>query len=126
VRSTLEGVALNMAWMLPAVEEFIGRSFTELRFGGGGAQSPMWAQILADACGVRIHRLDDPRATNARGAALLTWWQLGLIELADIPAMLPIAAVHDADPAHRAVMDAGLQRMVATHAALASARSGPA
>jgi xylulokinase len=126
VRSTLEGVALNMAWMLPAVEEFIGRSFSELRFGGGGAQSPMWGQILADACDVRIHRLGDPRVTNARGAALLTWWQLGLVELADIPAMLPVTSVHDPDPAHRAVMDAALQRMVATHAALASARSEPA
>ena len=37
------------AWLRPAVESFVGSEFPMLRFGGGGAQSDAWSQILADA-----------------------------------------------------------------------------
>jgi xylulokinase len=120
VRATLEGVALNMAWLRPVVEEMVGVQYDELGFGGGGAQSDLWAQILADALQSPIHRLADPRATNARGAAMLAWWQLGEIALDEIPAMLPVASVHRPDPSTAGVMAAGLERLAATHAALAT------
>ena len=98
-RAVLEGVALNMAALLPAVEHFVGSHFSEVTFGGGAAQSETWAQILADVCGRTVLRVADPRATNARGAALLAFMQLGAVSLDDLPALVPIAARHEPDGA---------------------------
>ena len=118
VRATLEGVATNLAWLLPHVEAFTGHRFPFLRFGGGGASSALWAQILADALDRPVHRLREPRATNARGAALLAFADLGVISLADVPSLLHVDHVHDPEPSHRAAMDATLARLAALHPAL--------
>jgi len=115
IRATLEGVALNLAWLLPPVEAFVGNRFPLLRFGGGGALSPLWAQILADATDRPIHRLAEPRATNARGAAFLAFSQLGLLDLADVPHLLQVQQVHEPDPSNRDTMDRALTRLVALH-----------
>lgn len=118
MRATLEGVALNLAWLLPVVEAFVGSSFEFLRFGGGGAQSPLWAQLLADALDRPVHRLADARTTNARGAAFLAFAAIGRLRLADVPAMLHTAEVHLPDPQRREPMRQALARHVALHAAL--------
>ncbi|MEN9646872.1 MAG: hypothetical protein RL238_3541 [Actinomycetota bacterium] len=115
IRATLEGVALNLAWLLPPVEAFVGNTFPTLRFGGGGALSPLWAQILADATDRPVHRLAEPRATNARGAAFLAFSQLGLLSLEDVPDLLQVQQVHQPDPSNRATMEAALARLVALH-----------
>jgi xylulokinase len=118
VRATLEGVAANLAWLLPAVEAFAGSRWSFLRFGGGGAQSDLWAQVLADALGRPVHQLAEPRATNARGAALLALAQLGEIDLADAPAMLEVLAVRDPDPTNTEVMATVVRRLAALHPTL--------
>lgn len=114
MRATLEGVALNLAWLLPHVEEFVGNPFPFVRFGGGGAQSPLWAQLLADALDRPVHRLAEPRAANARGAAFLAFAALGLLDLADVPSLLHTAQVHEPDPSS----SARLQLLLANHIAL--------
>jgi xylulokinase len=126
-RAVLEGVALNLAWLLPYVEAFVGNEFPVLRFGGGGAMSPLWAQILADATGRPVDRLDQPRATNARGAAFLAFAELGVLDIHDTPELLRVAEHHKPDPAHRDAMDAALNRLAALHPALAlhNPRSSP-
>ena len=83
----MEGVAVNMAWLRPAVESFVGHDFAFLRFGGGGAQSDLWAQILADSLDRPIHQLEEPRATNARGAAFLAFSILGNLSIDDVPCL---------------------------------------
>ena len=118
IRAVLEGVALNLGWLLPAVEEFIGAAVPFVRFGGGGAQSDLWAQVLADALDRPVHRLADPRTTNARGAAFLAFADLGRMSIADVPGLTRIAAVHEPLAAHRATMEAGLARLIALHATL--------
>ncbi len=117
IRATLEGIALNLAWLLPPLEGFVGNRFPYLRFGGGGALSPLWGQILADATNLPVHRLAEPRATNARGAAFLAFAQLGLLDLATVPDLLQVQQVHEPDPANRATMDRALARLVALHPA---------
>lgn len=119
LRATLEGVALNLAWLLPHVETFTGHSYPFVRFGGGGATSALWAQVLADALNIPVHRLAEPRATNARGAAFLAFAGLGTIDLADVPALLHVDQVHEPAPAARAPMEAALARLTALHPALA-------
>ncbi|MEQ1700414.1 MAG: FGGY-family carbohydrate kinase, partial [Ilumatobacteraceae bacterium] len=120
MRATLEGIALNLGWLLPHVEGFVGNEFRFLRFGGGGAQSPLWAQLLADATGRPVHRLAEPRATNARGAAFLAFAALGLLDLADVPSLLQTAQVHEPDASSRDSVVAALARLTALHPALSS------
>ena len=119
VRAVLEGVALNLAWLRPVVETFVGNDFGFVRFGGGGAQSDLWAQILADALDRPIHQLDEARATNARGAAFLAFATLGMLSIDDVPGLLRVRSVRDPDPQRRHVMDSGLRRLIEVHRTLA-------
>lgn len=48
VRAAVEGTALNLGWLLPAVEELTGSHADRITFAGGAARSPGWAQVLAD------------------------------------------------------------------------------
>ncbi len=117
IRATLEGVALNLAWLVPPVEAFVGNAFPHLTFGGGGALSPLWGQILADATDRAVHRLAEPRATNARGAAFLAFADLGMLRLDDVPSLLQVQQVHQPRPEYRPVMQAALDRLVKLHPA---------
>src|SRR6202044_2360393 len=79
VRAVFEGVALNSAWLLGAVEKFCKRRFDSLAFVGGGANSDLWAQMHADTTGRTIRQVADPVLANVRGAGLLTLLALGRI-----------------------------------------------
>jgi xylulokinase len=114
-RAVYEGVALNAAWLLPHVATLAGQAWTTIRFGGGGAQSALWGQVLADALGVTVERLADPSTTNARGAALLAHAQLGHIAIDDIPALIDVAAVHEPDPQAHATYARLLEHFVDFH-----------
>jgi sugar (pentulose or hexulose) kinase len=120
MRAVLEGVALNLAWLLPHVEAFVGNPFPFVRFGGGGAQSDLWAQVLADALDRPVHQLVEPRATNARGAAFLAFAELGHIDIGTVPVLLQVHDVYEPHTARRQVMDAGLRRLIALHPSLAA------
>jgi xylulokinase len=85
VRAVLEGVAMNTHWLLDNVEAFLGRAFSELTFVGGGAQSTLWSQIMADVLARPIVRLEQPLATNLRGAAFIAFVALGELDFADVP-----------------------------------------
>jgi xylulokinase len=97
-RAVYEGVALNAAWLLPHVAAFAHTSWESVRFGGGGAASDLWAQILADALGVEVEQLAGPETTNARGAAFLALERLGHITLDDIPKLLDVKHRYRPDP----------------------------
>jgi len=47
IRSLLEGISLEIRWMLDAIAE-TGASINEIRFVGGGAKNRQWNQIHAD------------------------------------------------------------------------------
>ena len=78
VRAVMEGVAFNARWNLKYVEKFIGKKLGHLRLIGGGALSDVWCQIFADVMKLKIRRIEDPRAANARGAAMIAMVGLGL------------------------------------------------
>ena len=48
-RAVLEGVAVQNAMLLGAVEKFVGRRLDPIRIIGGGARSDLWCQMHADA-----------------------------------------------------------------------------
>lgn len=108
-RSVFEGIALNTRWMKDAVERFVRKGlpggFETLNFIGGGAQSALWCQTLADVLGCTIHQVHDPRLANARGAALIAAVALGELDWADIPSRVRIDASYEPDRLNRAIYD---------------------
>jgi xylulokinase len=115
VRAVFEGVALNSAWLLGAVEKFTKRRFDSLAFVGGGATSDLWAQIHADVTGRDIRQIDEPVLANVRGAGLLTHLALGHMALADIPAMVAVKAVYVPDQEAAAVYAPLLKEFVSLY-----------
>lgn len=105
VRAVLEGVALNTRWLLGGVEKFRGGAFPWLNFIGGGANSPLWAQIFSDVLGREIRVVADPIRANGRGAALLASLALGRIDVEGIARSVEVAASYRPNPANRSVYD---------------------
>ncbi len=99
VRAVFEGVALNSAWLLEAVEKYCKRTFPSLAFVGGGANSDLWSQIHADATGRTVRQIEDPVLANVRGAGLLTLLALGYLGIDDIPGTVTVKATYEPDPA---------------------------
>jgi xylulokinase len=97
VRAVFEGVALNSAWLLGAVEKFTKRRFPSLAFVGGGANSDLWSQVHADAMGREVRQIVDPVLANVRGAGLITHLALGHIRVTDIPSMVEVKKVYTPD-----------------------------
>ncbi len=104
-RSVFEGVAFNTRWSLNYVERFAGRKLDPLHAIGGGAQSDLWCQILADVLGRQIRRVHDPRQANARGAAWLAAVGMGQISFDDVPGLIACDRTFDPNPAHRQTYD---------------------
>ena len=117
-RALYEGVALNAAWLLPHVAALADRRWDTIRMGGGGATSPFWVQVFADALGTTVERVTDPRNTNARGAALLAHAQLGHLAIDDIPSRIPVSDAHAPDGDAHAIYDRLLADHVDLHARL--------
>jgi xylulokinase len=89
IRSVMEGVAANSAWLLKYVERFTGRELNPLRLLGGGAQSSEWCQIYADALGREVEQVPQPMVAQLRGAALLAAINLGRHRLDEVAGLRP-------------------------------------
>jgi xylulokinase len=105
IRSVFEGVAYNTRWLLRYLERFVGSRCEPLRYIGGGAMSNLWCQVMADVLDREIHRVVEPRACNARGAALLASLGLKHLQVEDIPARVGIERVFSPVPEHRELYD---------------------
>jgi len=68
-RAVLEGVAFNLRLILDALESQ-GAAIPAIRLIGGGAQSPLWRQILADVFARPVHLLDLMSEATSWGAAV--------------------------------------------------------
>jgi xylulokinase len=105
VRAFLEGVALNTRWMLEPFERFVGRPNAPVTAVGGGAQSDLWCQILADATGRTIRQPEAPIQANAMGAAFIAAVGLGAIRFDEVPDLMRWRRDYAPDPARRALYD---------------------
>jgi xylulokinase len=70
--AVLEGVTFGMVDGLDALRA-AGTAVSELSLVGGGARSPYWAQLMADALGLKIVTHIGSEAGGALGAARLAW-----------------------------------------------------
>jgi xylulokinase len=112
-RAVLEGLSFNLRWLLGPVQAFLGRQLPYLRFGGGGAKSDVWAQILADITGLPMHQLDDPRNGNVRGIAFLAFLRLGILQLDEIPDRVTIRRIFEPREETRPIYDLMFQQFLA-------------
>lgn len=113
VRSILEGVAYNLRWLLPAVEQFSGQEFEQVHLSGGGALSDEWSQILADVMGRPLLQLDDPRHCITRTTAFLGFERLGLLEMADFPKISRVRRTYEPQPERSAIYDGLFEQFLA-------------
>jgi len=87
-RAFLEGVALNTRWMLEPFSRFLGQQGGgPITAVGGGAQSDVWCQIIADVSGHPIRQLVNPIQANAIGAAFLASVGIGELRFGDLEAL---------------------------------------
>lgn len=108
LRATVEGVARNLRWLLPAVEQLSGHEARRLVFAGGGARVAGLAQVVADVTGRPVDVLDRPELAVARAVAghALACTAGGSLALAAVgPDVARIARTVEPDPSAREVHD---------------------
>lgn len=118
VRSVTEGVAHNLAWLMPFAESFTGRSMEQVAFFGGAARSAAWCQVLADVLDRPVGSLAAPDWVVARGVANLARCRHGSIERADLLAAAEMSATYEPDDANRDLYDTMHEQFEAAFEAL--------
>lgn len=78
IRALLEGISLEIRWMLDTIGT-AGIDIRELRLVGGGSRNPFWNQIHADIFNRPVSTLENPEATLT-GAAMCAAVAIGLYQ----------------------------------------------
>ena len=97
-RAVLEGVVLNQRIILDALESQ-GARVDEMCVIGGGAQSSLWLQIMADLYGKRVLKPRLLQEATSLGAAIAGGVGVGLFkDFRAAEKMIQIVDTHDPDP----------------------------
>ncbi|HET7011037.1 MAG TPA: FGGY-family carbohydrate kinase, partial [Anaerolineales bacterium] len=115
VRSVFEGVAFNTRWILDPVERFCGRRLDDIRLAGGGADSDLWCQILADVLGRTILQTERPAHATARGAAFIAWIGLGRMRPSDVSRLSRVRRTYTPEPSSRKVYERAYAAFLELH-----------
>jgi len=117
LRAFYEGIAFSLADCLRLFTQ-AGVRLDRLRVTGGGAQSPMWRQILADVLNARIEL---PETADASfGCALVAGLGIGAYpSVSAVQDAIRITASHDPNPACVALYRESFATYRAIHTALA-------
>jgi len=104
-RAMLEGICLEIRWMLEAAQE-LGTVVEEVRIWGGGAKSDLWNQIAADVYGIPAARTAIPEA-GLVGAAICAGVGVGIFSSAQEGArsMVRVERRYQPDPGLRSRYD---------------------
>ncbi|MDR3438752.1 FGGY-family carbohydrate kinase [Telmatospirillum sp.] len=104
-RAILEGVALNMRWLKGPTERFAKRKFSHFVFHGGGAESSIWAQIMADVLTTPVHQIEHPQFTSGLGIASAAFTHLGMTDFEQFQRKLKIKAIFDPNKLHASMYE---------------------
>ena len=98
VRAMLEGICLEIRWIIEAAEK-LGTAIEEVRIWGGAAKSPLWNQIAADVYGVPAAKTEVADA-GLVGASICAAVGVGIFENAQQGArsMVRIAERYEPSP----------------------------
>lgn len=100
-RAFLEGVALNTRWMMEPFSKLLGRDPGTVTAVGGGAQSAVWCQIMADVTGQPIRQVESPIQANAIGAAFIAGVGIGALRFDELADLRRVRRVFEPTPALR-------------------------
>jgi xylulokinase len=117
-RATVEGIAHNLAWLVPHIEAFTRARIDDLAFVGGGARLPEVCEIVADVVGRPIHALDAPAYAVARATALLALERHGTIARTDLDALVTVDRTYEPNPDRHAHYAKRQTQFEAAYAAL--------
>jgi xylulokinase len=117
-RAVFEGCAFGFRDIVDRFGE-MGIGGEEVRVVGGGADSPFWCQIKADATGRTLRALKSREAT-ATGAAMLAGVAEGTFASLDVAAegLVELGAAYEPNAADRAAYDEAYELYRAAYAAL--------
>ncbi len=105
IRSILEGVGHHLRWIFEEFEK-AGLPQTEVNVIGGGAQSPSWLQMLADATNVKLIEVEQPLYACARGAAMTAAVGLGIYDdFAGVEQVIGTGGQYSPNEEHREAYD---------------------
>jgi len=71
LRAVMEGVALNIKWAYVFAEKLVAKAQEAVNIVGGGALFDAWCQMVADAIGRPVRRMENPQETGIRGVAAI-------------------------------------------------------
>ncbi|WP_199090705.1 FGGY-family carbohydrate kinase [Bosea sp. ASV33] len=105
--AVLEGVACQNRLVLERAEGALGTRVDEIRFGGGAAANPVWAQVKADICGRPI-AVGAAKEPGLLGAAIIAWTGLGRFASLEAAqdALVTIIRRYEPDPTRRPAYNA--------------------
>ncbi len=117
-RAVLEGVAFNLRHILDILRSQ-GVAVEAMRLIGGGGNSALWRQILADVYNLPILRVSLSAEATALGAAIAGGVGVGLYpDYGVARALVPVTAAEQPNPAARARYEALYELFKASYAAL--------
>jgi xylulokinase len=104
-RAVLEGICLELRWIIEAAEQ-LGTRITEVRIGGGAAKSRLWNQIAADVYGRSAARTEVSE-TGLVGASICAGVGVGMFSDAHqgAKAMVRVVERFEPNPDYRAMYD---------------------
>jgi xylulokinase len=103
LRAVLEGVTLNLRVILEAFQRQ-GAAIEALRLIGGGAQSAVWNQIMADIFGVPVLRLSLSAEATSMGAAVAGGVGVGIWkDFSQVDRMVQVAGRSEPDKRREAL-----------------------
>ncbi|MFQ3610757.1 MAG: FGGY-family carbohydrate kinase [Fimbriimonadales bacterium] len=105
IRAVMEGVALNARWLLGAVERFTRRRLEPIRLIGGGANSSLWCQMIADILGRAVLQMAQPQSATVRGAGMLASVAMGWSDWQTLADTVPVQATFSPNPVNRTLYD---------------------
>jgi xylulokinase len=117
-RAVLEGVAFGLRQILDALCEQ-SEEVAALRLIGGGGNSRLWQQILADVFQLPIHMLELKSEATSWGAAVAAGVAIGIYDWSIAAARGEVIGVVDPNPTHGALYEELLGIYTATYEALA-------
>ena len=110
LRAGMEAVAYRVALVFDKLAELLQDDIQIVAGGGALRNSPLWLQIVTDVLGREVD-FTGIRETSARGAALLAFEALGLIEdLSKVPNFIEDTYIPDSE--HHAIYRNALKRQI--------------
>lgn len=105
LRAIYEGVGFNIKWSLQVVEKLVGKT-EKINFIGGGANSDVWSQILADILDRNIVQMSEPDLAGAKGSAIVSMVGLGVLKsFADAIPLIKIKKNFTPRPENKEIYD---------------------